>query len=86
MVYDLQGDFPNMPKRKNQSTRSQQAKAEPQAHSHTGNTDSTASSQVTPNTLSQFRDEIRKEFMALLQQKVKAQIKQEIISMQTQVP
>jgi hypothetical protein len=67
------------------NTRSQQAEAEPQAHSHTGNTDSTTALQVTHGTLSQFRGEIKKEFMALLQQEVKVQIKQEMISMQTQV-
>jgi DNA anti-recombination protein RmuC len=85
MVYDLQGDFPNLPKHSNQHQKTNQAENIPQQYSHTGTNNSATASQVTPDTLSQLHDDMKREFMAAIQQEVKAQIKTEMQAMQTQV-
>jgi hypothetical protein len=87
MVYDLQGDFPNLPKRHNQAKKSPPAGTPIQNHSNATSTtqSNTTASSVTPDSLAQLREEMKKEFMQMIQTEVRTQIKNEMSAMQTEV-
>ena len=83
MVYDLTTEFPNLPRRNNQNKQNQQ---EPQAKSQTINSDNqTAGSTITNDTLAQLREEMKNEFMTMIQQEVKTQIQIQMKELQQEV-
>jgi hypothetical protein len=88
MVYDLQGDFPNLPKRHNQNRKTPPAGTPIQNHSNATSTtqnSTEAPSTVAPDALAQLREEMKKEFIQLIQTEVRTQIKNEMSAMQTEV-
>ena len=81
MVYDLQGDFPNLPRRHNTSTQKTTT-----SDSTTANQSATQNTPaVTQEALTQLRAELKKEFQTLIQTEVKAQIKTELAAIQAEV-
>jgi hypothetical protein len=78
MVYDLQGDFPNLPKRSNHNQGNLQTDKDQQSNS-------TAASQVTTDTLTQLQEEMKAECMAMIQTEVKTQIQNKMTVMQSEM-
>jgi ADP-ribosylglycohydrolase len=83
MVYDLQGgNFPNLPK---QITRKQAHKSAAPTHNHSNAIETPTGTAATQEVLSQLLQEMKQEFMTMIQNEVKLQIQQEMVAMQTEV-
>jgi hypothetical protein len=80
MVYDLQGDFPNLPK-KNQAKK----KSGVPIQNHSNDTSTVATSTVTTDTLAQLRADMKKEFMEIIQKEVRTQIQSEMAAMKQEM-
>ena len=80
VLYDLEGDFPNLPRRQNQNERVQQ-------QSETPHQAPSPSSQpaINADTLNKFRTDLKNEFITMIQNEVKNQIQQERAAMQAAV-
>jgi hypothetical protein len=78
VMYDLTGDFPNLPRRRNQTQR-----AQPQPPDNPQQAQSQASAAaLTQDTMAKFRAELKNEFTKMIRNKVKTQIQQEMTAMQ----
>ena len=73
VMYDLAGDFPNLPLRNNQTPAVAQQIANPQTETQT--------SGLTQDTLVKFRDDLKREFTEMIKDEVKTQIQQEMAAM-----
>jgi hypothetical protein len=87
MVYDLQGEFPNLPKRNNQNQTAQKAANPTQNHNITTTNENThrKTPPVTPDNLSQLRTDMTNDFMAMIQKEVKKQIQNEMAAIQQEM-
>jgi hypothetical protein len=81
MVYDLQGDFPNLPKKNNQAKK----KSGVPIQNHSNDTSTVATSTVTTDTLAQLRADMKKEFMEIIQKEVRTQIQSEMAAMKQEM-
>jgi hypothetical protein len=85
LVYDLQGDFPPLPQRTTQNppiTHPSAAPAPAPAQNHS-NAETTPA--ITPDTLEKFREDMKKEFLSLIQKEVKTQIQEQISAMRSEL-
>ena len=86
MVYDLTSDFPNLPRRQNQNNRNQAQPQDDQPSTITPSNANTNTAQaVTVDALAKFREEMKNEFMTLIQTEVKTQIQAQMQALQTDV-
>ena len=74
VMYDLAGDFPNLPRRNNQTQVAPQQTSNPQTETQT--------SGLTQDSLAKFRDDLKREFTDMIKNEVKNQIQQEMAAMQ----
>jgi hypothetical protein len=83
--HNVQMDFPNLPRCSNQNSWAQQPDNST-VHCHV-NIVSTASDQpaVTPDSITQLRAEMKKEFLQMIQDEVQSQIRQEMNAIQAEV-
>jgi hypothetical protein len=82
MVYNLDGDFPNLPRRHNQTQRTQPVGTNTTRSPTVAATPATA---VTLDSLSQLREEMKTEFMKLIKTEVQTQIHKEMAVIQADV-
>ena len=86
MVYDLTSDFPNLPKRTNQNQQNLAQPQDDQASTITAsNTNSNTATANNIDELAKFKDEMKKEFMTMIQAEVKTQIQTQMQALQTEV-
>ena len=86
MVYDLTGDFPNLPRRHNQNARHQSQPQDDQPSTITAShaNPSTAPA-VTVDALAKFKEDMKREFMTMIQTEVKTQIETQMKALQADV-
>ena len=86
MVYDLTGDFPNLPRRHNQNARHQSQPQDNQPSTITAsNANPSAAPAVTVDALAKFKEDMKREFMTMIQTEVKTQIETQMKALQADV-
>ena len=89
VTYDLAGDFPNLPRRNNQNPVVQNTipqTANPQTENpQNADPQTQPTPSVTQDTLTKFREDLKREFTEMIKSEVKNQIQQEMAAMKETV-